>query len=114
MEELADEPGRIEAERAEVVDAVGAGLPIAGMSGVVTPAGSSCEIHDGGLPVRFKKLAGIPRPAWDLFPMDAYFRYRSYLGVDLHLRRQVVQRQGPLSPDQALKSLPLAGPNAAR
>lgn len=64
----------------ELAAHVAAGRPLGGMQGVVTPTPDGG--NSGGLPVRFKKLDGIPRPAWHLFPMEGYFRYRSHLGVD--------------------------------
>ncbi len=73
--------GEGDATAVELVNRVSAGVPFHGMQGIVTRPGLEPPVS-GGLPVRFKKLDSIPRPAWDLFPMDAYFRYRSFLGVD--------------------------------
>lgn len=38
-------------------------------------------ISDGGLPTRIRDLATIQRPAWDLFPLENYWK-NPYFGVD--------------------------------
>lgn len=58
------------------------GTSFADLPGIALRAGVSGDPTSTGLPVRMRKLGEIPRPAWDLFPMERYLKERSFLGVD--------------------------------
>jgi radical SAM superfamily enzyme YgiQ (UPF0313 family) len=68
----------------EIADRVAHGLPLQPMAGLALRAESEGASHDGGLTTRIttKKLPEVPRPAWDLFPVDQYFRFADNFGVD--------------------------------
>ncbi|MCU1499960.1 MAG: Radical domain protein, partial [Acidimicrobiales bacterium] len=74
--------GEGEAAAVEVAARVSAGVPLAGTAGVSVRVGADGVAESTGLPVRFKKLDHIPMPAWDLFPMQAYFDHKFQSGVD--------------------------------
>jgi radical SAM superfamily enzyme YgiQ (UPF0313 family) len=64
----------------ELAARIAEGVSAEGMTGVVVREPSR-EPASGGLPTRMRALAEVPRPAWDLFPLDQYFRH-PYFGVD--------------------------------
>ena len=64
-----------------VADRVADGTSLHGLAGVALPEVAEAS-EEPCLPTRIRDVESIDRPAWDLFPMDAYFRYRSFLGVD--------------------------------
>lgn len=66
----------------ELVNRVANGLPYADIEGLAVRTPDQGPGADTGLPVRMRRLGEIPRPAWDLFPMDTYLGERSFLGVD--------------------------------
>ena len=74
--------GEGEATALELVNRVGSGMSMAGLQGLASRApadeGGSC---DTGLSIRTKKLDTIPRPAWDLFPIEEYLAYADFWGV---------------------------------
>jgi radical SAM superfamily enzyme YgiQ (UPF0313 family) len=77
--------GEGEATVMELVDRLVTGRSIAGLQGV---ASRIPENEDGscdtGLSIRMKRLDvdKVPRPAWDLFPMDAYLDHADTWGVN--------------------------------
>jgi anaerobic magnesium-protoporphyrin IX monomethyl ester cyclase len=72
--------GEGELTAVELVDRVLGGESVEGLDGVVAREPSGV-VRSSGLPRRMRKLDAVPRPAWDLFPLDAYFR-KPFLGVD--------------------------------
>ena len=61
----------------ELVARVRLGLPLDGLRGVAVRGGGA----PASLPQRLTRLDAIPRPAWDLFPMEHYFRAHDAFGV---------------------------------
>ncbi|MFN8016887.1 MAG: radical SAM protein [Acidimicrobiales bacterium] len=88
--------GEGERSACELAGRVALGLPYADIEGVVVPEGAPAVAADAGLPTRIRQLGEIPRPAWDLFPMDRYLAQRSFLGVD----------RGPSMPMMASRGCP--------
>jgi len=74
--------GEGEATALELVNRVGAGLPMTGLQGIAArdPLDESGAC-DTGLSIRSRKLDAIPRPAWDLFPIDEYLAFADFWGV---------------------------------
>jgi len=74
--------GEGEATALELVNRVGRGMSVDGLQGIASRApaaeGGSC---DTGLSIRTRKLDTIPRPAWDLFPIEEYLAYADFWGV---------------------------------
>ena len=74
--------GEGEATALELVTRVGRGMSMDGLQGIASRApaaeGGAC---DTGLSIRTKKLDTIPRPAWDLFPIEEYLAYADFWGV---------------------------------
>lgn len=75
--------GEGEATFLELVNRVTEGRPIAGLEGIAARAGlgEGDGPTDTGLSVRTRQLDAVPRPAWDLFPLDEYWRYADFYGV---------------------------------
>ena len=74
--------GEGEATALELVNRVGQGLPMTGLQGIASRTPLDEEgACDTGLSIRTRKLDGIPRPAWDLFPIDEYLAYGDFWGV---------------------------------
>ncbi|MCU1499961.1 MAG: Radical domain protein [Acidimicrobiales bacterium] len=74
--------GEGEAAAVEVAARVSEGLALHGTAGLAIRQGAEGSPESTGLPVRLKKLEGVPQPAWDLFPLDGYFRHGMSTGVD--------------------------------
>jgi anaerobic magnesium-protoporphyrin IX monomethyl ester cyclase len=74
--------GEGEATAAELAARVAAGASLEGMAGVAFRPGYLEAEEAPSLPVRLRKLSEVPRPAWDLFPIENYIRYPSTFGVD--------------------------------
>lgn len=74
--------GEGERTAVELAGRVAEGLPLTGLEGVALRGVGEAESTSTGLPVRLRNLQEIPRPAWDLFPMDRYLNERSFIGVD--------------------------------
>lgn len=57
----------------ELLDRVAAGAPVTGLDGVVdrNPPAESTQV--ASLPIRVRRLEQLPRPAWDLVPLDNYW-----------------------------------------
>jgi radical SAM superfamily enzyme YgiQ (UPF0313 family) len=76
--------GEGEVTTLEVADRVAQGIPLEPMPGLALRDLGEGAPDDGGLTTRIttKKLPEVPRPAWDLFPVDQYFRFADNFGVD--------------------------------
>lgn len=75
--------GEGEATAVELAGRIAAGAPLTDMRGIAlrdadrtTPEGA------GQLPVRIRSLTTIPRPAWDLFPMENYLDFHEAIGEE--------------------------------
>lgn len=64
----------------EVAGRIALGLPYGDVAGVAVRSGSG-EIDNNGLAVRIRHLSELPRPAWDLFPLENYWKYSDFFGV---------------------------------
>jgi radical SAM superfamily enzyme YgiQ (UPF0313 family) len=76
----------------ELVRRHAAGEPVLGLPAVVSredPEGTAPE-----LPVRIRAVDDLPRPAWDLFPLDAYWRHADYFGVERGRSMPVLATRG--------------------
>lgn len=76
--------GEGESTMVAVVDRVAHGMSLAGLGGTAT-RGTDGASSDGGLPVRLGRAelsTRVPRPAWDLVPLDAYWQAQPFFGVD--------------------------------
>ncbi|MCB1003602.1 MAG: B12-binding domain-containing radical SAM protein [Acidimicrobiales bacterium] len=79
----------------ELADRVARGIPLdGGFEGLVLRNGG--EACDGGLATRIntKALPDVPRPAWDLFPLDQYFRFADSFGVNRGRSMPVLATRG--------------------
>jgi radical SAM superfamily enzyme YgiQ (UPF0313 family) len=74
--------GEGERAAAEVAARVSAGAPLLGMAGIAVREGSEGTPESSGLPVRIRQLDTIPPPAWDLFPLEGYWRHGFSTGVN--------------------------------
>jgi radical SAM superfamily enzyme YgiQ (UPF0313 family) len=75
--------GEGEATTLELVGRVADGESVTGLQGVATRGVGEERASDTGLSARrTKQLSEVPRPAWDLFPLDEYFRYADFFGVN--------------------------------
>lgn len=92
--------GEGEATMLELADRVLAGQSLASMSGV---RHRWADVGDAprsgvstGLSVRIKKqeLPAIPRPAWDLIPLDRYWAHEPFFGVNRGRAMQVLGTRG--------------------
>jgi radical SAM superfamily enzyme YgiQ (UPF0313 family) len=66
----------------ELAARIAAGVGYDGLAGVAVRAPGEGVERDGGLPVRMRNIDHVPTPAWDLFPLDGYFRYGCSTGVN--------------------------------
>ena len=64
----------------ELASRVAAGMPLQGMTGIAWRDPDK-EIQDSGLSPRMRNINGIPRPAWDLFPLEDYWEYSDFFGI---------------------------------
>jgi len=65
----------------EVADRVARGEPIGGLPGLVRRDREPAA-EEPTLPIRTRRLGEIPWPAWDLFPIEAYWRAGDAYGVE--------------------------------
>ena len=94
--------GEGEATFVELVDRHLEGRSWEAMPGVITRAGPASsmrpdeEVVDGGLPVRISKpdLGEVPRPAWDLVPLENYWSRDPFFGVNRGRSMQVLGTRG--------------------
>ena len=74
--------GEGEATAVELMGRLAAGAPLTDMEGIALRAAEvGTAARDGVLPVRIRAMDTLPRPAWDLFPMDGYFRFHDAIGM---------------------------------
>ncbi len=90
--------GEGEATMVELCDRLAAGRSLGGMTGIaVRETAESSTIVDTGLSIRMTKKevnTEIPRPAWDLVPLDEYFKHYPFFGVDRGRSIQVLGTRG--------------------
>jgi radical SAM superfamily enzyme YgiQ (UPF0313 family) len=87
--------GEGEATMVAIADRVAAGRPIAGLPGVAQRDGG--EVVDTGLSIRLTKKelnSQIPRPAWDLVPLEKYWEHYPFFGVHRGRGIQVLGTRG--------------------
>lgn len=78
----------------ELVARVVEGSPVADLAGVVSRGPDGRPPVSGGLPARLRQLGDVPRPAWDLFPVDRYLEHADYLGVERGRSMPVLATRG--------------------
>jgi anaerobic magnesium-protoporphyrin IX monomethyl ester cyclase len=85
--------GEGEATMATLVAAVARGEAIDGIDGVATRTAAT---DPGALPPRLTKaaVATVPRPAWDLVPLDRYWSREPFFGVNRGRAMQVLGTRG--------------------
>lgn len=88
--------GEGELTAVELADRVARGVPLEGFDGIVLRNRGEGEACDGGLTTRIttKKLPAVPRPAWELFPLDEYFRFADSFGVNRGRAMPVLATRG--------------------
>ncbi len=74
--------GEGEATMVEVVDRLSTGTSLAGLHGVALRAALDESSEAPQLPTRLRHVDDVPRPAWDLFPVEAYLARPDFLGVN--------------------------------
>ncbi|WP_421118020.1 B12-binding domain-containing radical SAM protein [Aquihabitans daechungensis] len=65
-----------------LVDQYLAGASLEDIPGTAMRPGLDLPVRDNGLPVRQRQLAEVPWPAWDLVPLDRYWDYADFHGVN--------------------------------
>ena len=79
--------GEGEATALELVNRLHHGRSLSGLQGIASykplddTEGCDATGRDTGLSIRSRKLSEVPRPAWDLFPIDEYLAYADFWGV---------------------------------
>lgn len=74
--------GEGEATITELVRRIAAGEPVEGLTGLVSRAPAADDERPApSLPSRIREVDALPRPAWDLFPLEDYWRHADYFGV---------------------------------
>ena len=89
--------GEGEATMVAILDRLSAGGSVAGLPGVACREAATGEIVDAGLSIRLTKKelnATIPRPAWDLVPLDKYWEHYPFFGVHRGKAMQVLGTRG--------------------
>jgi radical SAM superfamily enzyme YgiQ (UPF0313 family) len=78
----------------ELADRIARGEEVTGFEGLALRNGGAAT--DGGLTTRIttKRLPEVPRPAWDLFPLDEYFRFADSFGVNRGRAMPVLATRG--------------------
>lgn len=74
--------GEGEATFLELVDRYMAGLPIGEIPGTAFRPGFEDGGRDNGLAVRMRQLSKVPWPAWDLVPVEKYWEFADFFGVN--------------------------------
>lgn len=72
--------GEGEGTVAQVAARLAAGEPLVPSEGLAVRTHDG-EVIDSGLTARIRTLDQIPEPAWDLFPLDSYWRYADFFGI---------------------------------
>ena len=89
--------GEGEATMLAIVDRRSRGASLAGLPGIAGRDADTGQVVDAGLSIRLTKKelnAGIPRPAWDLVPLDKYWEHYPFFGVDRGRAMQVLGTRG--------------------
>ena len=87
--------GEGEAPFLELIDRVLAGAPLDRQEGVVVaPGRDAMGTGSAELAPRLRRLDVIPRPAWDLFPLEHYWESTPFFGVDLGRSMPVLATRG--------------------
>ncbi|MFM7063539.1 MAG: B12-binding domain-containing radical SAM protein, partial [Actinomycetes bacterium] len=73
--------GEGEATALELANRVAEGRPLEGLAGLALRDPRD-GVVDTGLSPRTRKLDTIPRPAWDLFPLENYWRFSDFFSID--------------------------------
>lgn len=76
-----------------VADALADGHGLSAMEGLVLAPSADGAVADGGLPVRMRRLAEVPRPAWHLIDLEGYWAH-PYFGVDRGRSMPVLATRG--------------------
>jgi anaerobic magnesium-protoporphyrin IX monomethyl ester cyclase len=86
--------GEGEVTALDVADRVANGEPLTGQPGLATRVDG--EVVDGGLTTRLttRRIPEVPRPAWDLFPLDSYWEYADFFGVDRGRSLPIIATRG--------------------
>lgn len=88
--------GEGEATAVELANRLVEGRPLAGVPGVALREPDGDGTVDTGLSPRMRRLGEVPRPAWDLFPVERYLAHGDYFGVN----------RGPAMPILATRGCP--------
>ena len=86
--------GEGEATIVELLHRLDRGLPLDDLPGIVRRDEDGPRVVTGGLPVRRRRLGEIPRPAWDLVPVERYLELRNSFGVDRGRSMPVLATRG--------------------
>ena len=89
--------GEGEATMLAIADRRSQGLDLSGLSGVASRDSSTGNVVDTGLSIRLTKKElnnAIPRPAWDLVPLDKYWAHYPFFGVNRGRSIQVLGTRG--------------------
>lgn len=88
--------GEGETTMLELLDRVATGSPLAGLDGVAERPGraDADPAATPVLPTRLRSLDQVPRPAWDLFPVENYWVESPFFGVDLGRSMPVLATRG--------------------
>ena len=85
--------GEGEATTLGVVERIGAGVAVEGSDGVASRRSGDEAVRDADLPVRLRKIDSLPRPAWDLFPIEDYLEH-PFFGVNRGRSMPVLATRG--------------------
>ena len=87
--------GEGEVTAVALVDQLVDGVPVEPMPGLVIRDHRSGTVSEsGGLPTRLRRLEEVPRPAWELFPLEHYFEHADYFGVERGRSMPVMATRG--------------------
>ena len=89
--------GEGEATMVEIAHRVAEGKPLHGLAGIAVHDELDGGVLDTGLSVRLGKRelnATIPRPAWDLVPLEDYWAHYPFFGVDRGRSMNVLGTRG--------------------
>lgn len=72
--------GEGERSTSELIQRIANGESLAGCPGIAFRQDDG-DILNSGLPVRMRDLGEVERPAWELFPLENYWRYSDFFGI---------------------------------
>lgn len=80
----------------ELLDRVASGADWSDLDGVAVtdPRRTAAAPADPARPARLRRLDQVPRPAWDLIPLEHYWRSTPFLGVDLGRSMPMIATRG--------------------